>query len=444
MPSPVEASRAPATGLGCFSLRVLRNNVVYSRLRWIAPENGGNALTELTLHSTTSYDTLFMMSHSDRQKGGYAMNAVCLSRYCLTLLLALSACVPIRAEDTEDTRESTPHITIVVDLIDGSSLKGVPSIDAIGLETAYAKLNISLSEIYRITISDDHETAAITLANGDLLTGVFDTSIEMKTLFGVFSVNPANISEVLILKGNHGGALTRGLVLHYAFDHDKEVIEDSSESENNGTLHNAKLVDNERYGRVLSLDGENDRVRIPNKPSLEIVKELTLAYCINITTFGPGGYANERAFVINKGRDFWWNPTYALGFNKGSGSGRSRWPGRPGPFPALFHVCKATGAQNGGGKTLSSKTKLKTGEWYHVAGTYNGEELKIYINGKLENTAEYTGSLRSDKAPVFLGGGNLSSIEWGNHFTANCLLDKVRIYNRALSSSEIAHLANAR
>ena len=39
MPSPVEASRAPATGLGCFSLRVLRNNVVYSRLRWIAPEN---------------------------------------------------------------------------------------------------------------------------------------------------------------------------------------------------------------------------------------------------------------------------------------------------------------------------------------------------------------------------------------------------------------------
>lgn len=370
------------------------------------------------------------------------MNAACVLKRRIAILLSFLLMAACWAADELGVEHKAPLLKIVVDFIDGSSIIGVPSTDSFKLQTDFATLDIPLSQIHRIVMSDDHETVSLELENGDILRGTLDRDrVDFTSALGDISAKLVSITEISINAGGTGGGPAKGLVLHYTFDRDTETIEDRSPSENNGTLHNGTLVHKDGHGKVLSLDGENDRVRIANKPSLEIVSELSLAFAINITSFGPGGYANERAFVINKGKDYWWNPAYALGFSKASGAGKPRWPGKPGPLPALFHVCKAAGAQNGGGKTLSSKTRLESGKWYHVAGTYDGKELRIYINGKLENTASYSGPLRSDNAPVFLGGGNLSSIEWGNHFTANCLLDEVRIYNRALSESEIARLA---
>ena len=42
---------------------------------------------------------------------------------------------------------------------------------------------------------------------------------------------------------------------------------------------------------------------------------------------------------------------------------------------------------------LPSKTEFQPGTWYHVAGTYDGMELKIYVNGQLENSAPLTGRI---------------------------------------------------
>jgi hypothetical protein len=48
---------------------------------------------------------------------------------------------------------------------------------------------------------------------------------------------------------------------------------------------------------------------------------------------------------------------------------------------------------DGNGKEIGAKSKqaLKSGEWAHVAGTYDGETAKIYINGKLDNEKKLAG-----------------------------------------------------
>jgi hypothetical protein len=83
---------------------------------------------------------------------------------------------------------------------------------------------------------------------------------------------------------------------------------------------------------------------------------------------------------------------------------------------------------------------MELGKWYHLAGVYDGATVKLYVNGNLDKTEAYSGPLRSDKAPVHLGGGKLFGVDWGNNFTVNGLVDEVMIYNRAMSDNEVRQL----
>ncbi|MEK6946486.1 MAG: LamG domain-containing protein [Nanoarchaeota archaeon] len=53
--------------------------------------------------------------------------------------------------------------------------------------------------------------------------------------------------------------------------------------------------------------------------------------------------------------------------------------------------------------TLDSNFKVPDNEWHHVAGVYDGSTKKIYIDGVLDKSAAYTGSLSSTPNEVFIG-----------------------------------------
>lgn len=82
------------------------------------------------------------------------------------------------------------------------------------------------------------------------------------------------------------------------------------------------------------------------------------------------------------------------------------------------------------------------GLWYYVVGTYDGETLRLYVNGV------EVASNPSPSGPIFTGVGDLCIGAHNNqnnciettvgHF--NGLIDEVRIYNRALSALEISYL----
>lgn len=70
--------------------------------------------------------------------------------------------------------------------------------------------------------------------------------------------------------------------------------------------------------------------------------------------------------------------------------------------------------------------------WNHLAATYNGSALSIYINGELRRSIPISGSIVDGKKPLRL----CQNKTWGDEIFLG-LIDNVRIYNRTLSQQEI-------
>ena len=76
--------------------------------------------------------------------------------------------------------------------------------------------------------------------------------------------------------------------------------------------------------------------------------------------------------------------------------------------------------------------------WTHYAGTYDGNAIRIFVNGRLAGTAEAPGRMPRSKAPLYLGAlvpGERVLDGW---------LDDARIWRRVLSPAEIAAAAAGR
>jgi cysteine-rich repeat protein len=78
-------------------------------------------------------------------------------------------------------------------------------------------------------------------------------------------------------------------------------------------------------------------------------------------------------------------------------------------------------------------------QWNHIAGTYNGNILRLYVNGIEVDSDTYNGSIHQDRG---LHIGRCGDNSDANAFNINGKVDDVRIYNRVLSEDEIEALAS--
>jgi len=130
-----------------------------------------------------------------------------------------------------------------LDLADGSRVIGVPAVEAVPIETAYAKFNIPLKQILSIKMDADHETAALELRNGDKLKGALGLeAVKLETIFGKVTIGREHVREVRVVLAGRAlpPALKEGLVLHYAFDRvEDEKVTDQSGKEHHGRVRGA-------------------------------------------------------------------------------------------------------------------------------------------------------------------------------------------------------------
>ena len=86
---------------------------------------------------------------------------------------------------------------------------------------------------------------------------------------------------------------------------------------------------------------------------------------------------------------------------------------------------------------LNAASASETNKWYHVVGTYDGKEMKIYVNGKLEGTSgAQSGAINYPDRIFFSIGAYKDDNE---DFVHKGMLDEVRLYDRALSEKEVSN-----
>jgi len=210
-----------------------------------------------------------------------------------------------------------------------------------------------------------------------------------------------------------------GLVGYWHLDEGTSTLAyDNSGYGNNGTLYNTptwQTSNNCRAGGCLDFNGTNEYVGVSSNNTLDLSSVGSVAVWINIPSSWSGSlYPN----VVSKGANAGWDTDgwsiYAFG-------------------PASNAI--GIGFRNGGTvKNVSFTNSLKD-QWIHIVGVWNGSNIYIYENGVLKNSSAQTISPPVTSYPVTIGRDNGSQYFDG-------LIDEVRIYNRALSVTEILQMYN--
>ncbi|NBO35899.1 MAG: hypothetical protein EBU89_08375, partial [Actinobacteria bacterium] len=94
------------------------------------------------------------------------------------------------------------------------------------------------------------------------------------------------------------------------------------------------------------------------------------------------------------------------------------------------------GVSNISGGWLYSAATVTDGNWHHVAGTYDGATLKIYVDGTLSNSRAVTSTIQTGTTPIYIG-----SRGGGSRFQGS--MYELRYWNVARSAAEIAASMNS-
>ena len=219
-------------------------------------------------------------------------------------------------------------------------------------------------------------------------------------------------------------APTNGLVLYYPMESlTQGSTPDASGSSLNGRVvaatGTARLASSLKgYGRALVLDGQaHQYVDVPTSPVLD-VNTYTLSAWVRYT-----GVENDKTLgrweVMEKAGAYWMNV-------------RTNGLVRVGGF---YGGCANPNWQN-----FDSTRAVPVGRWKHVAETYDGTWLRVYIDGRAAGAKRVTGRTCVSGEPLAVGAKNnptkgLLEAFWDGR------LDEVRIYGRALSATEVRQLA---
>lgn len=190
------------------------------------------------------------------------------------------------------------------------------------------------------------------------------------------------------------------------------TVTDLSGYGNHGTINGAAWSEG-RFGVGLGFSGTNS-VFVPEALSLKMGAAMTVAAWVKIAAI-PANYV---AIIQKDGNSVRNYGLFITGADQPASQGT-----------VLFSLTSGT---PGDWRSAVSTASIVDGAWHHVMGTYDGQYMRIYIDG-FEQGAVAVDVIPADTdGGVFIGNGLSGSV------------DDVRVYGRVLDTIEIAEISNKR
>ena len=303
--------------------------------------------------------------------------------------------------------------------IDESSIKGIGKI--LGVE-AIVTGTLTRRKDGRIEINArliKTETAAVIAAAAEPVVPDWETAGPFAPEVRKQPVAPAPLISAKPPPPVHRTGCPAGMTVYWNFDESEGSTAYDSFGINDGTLIGGPVRDPAgKAGGALRFDGANDYIFIPDAPGLNPPNEITASAWVYIYRYKTAPLSNNiivKDDFDSQKRDYILQVGY---FGAGD--------------TAQFTVFTTAGP----GEATGGSVGLAA--WHHIAGTYDGHMIKLYVDGALAAAKSHDlpegGTLRNTDTPVRLGGTN--ELAYNRFF--NGLIDEVQIYDRALSASEIA------
>ena len=242
---------------------------------------------------------------------------------------------------------------------------------------------------------------------------VYNYALSITDISSLYSKTGGN---KLAIKSTVSNKNTSGLIGHWTFDGldiSGTTVLDKSGFGRDGTITGAKIPYPGKLGQALKV-GSDNYVEVANEENFLYIDSFTISTWVkNITNTN-----NARIAIVSDNSNH-----KAFDMYRTSGGN------------LVFNI------YNDGGEGVAnscSSCVTETNSWYHVVGVFDGSNTKIYVNGVLKNT--------NTNASIDLANVTSSSLffgcESGGSSCINGVVDDMRLYNRALSQTEIVELYN--
>jgi hypothetical protein len=220
----------------------------------------------------------------------------------------------------------------------------------------------------------------------------------------------------LMLAGvNHAKIDPKDIIGIWLFDEGKgDAVTDASDNGNDGKINGATW-DQGQFGKALSFDGSDDFVSVPDAPNLNPTTAMSMGCWVYITgnvgqhrdIISKDGESSERQYLltasdINKFRAHIWTPDAVARYFDG-------------------------------------QISVELNTWYHVAQTYDGKTLILYVNGKEDDRRDFPGGIIVTKQPLRIGGG---ANPGAAALHTPGIIDEVALFNVALQPEDIQIIMN--
>ncbi len=223
------------------------------------------------------------------------------------------------------------------------------------------------------------------------------------TFFIINAINNAYYPQYVIIQASKAYAdVNTGLTAYYAFDEGSGVTAGDSAGSFVGTITGGATWATGQIGGALQFDGVDDRINagpiFSSSPSA-----FTVTAWVKQNTMVSGASIAGK-FSANQG--------FIMQSSIGAGTYRNR--------------CTVNTT------AVSSNAGMSAGQWYLMACTWDGSTLHTYLNGVDEGSVI---------AVTFTNpSGNFEIGKVAGNAATNGIIDDVRVYNRALSVSELSQL----